>query len=245
MAGDTKKKRPAEVQRRRKGAPRKRLSPELEALARGDDKPFRRPRKERLKDPRAVALIPGVANRDARAVADARVEALRAMMAWDDREALEAAFADFVVLRLWRGRSITSLDALAEDLLEVPPADAHEAASAGATRTGRNLEPLDDVSVASWLRTEAAMLEAEIDAKVRVDGDGRLVLDFPAPAAPEAFDAIARRLGPLLEDRRPPRPPRRDGDGDGRPPRGGDGRPPRGGDGRPPRGGGFKKGRRD
>ena len=111
MNDEKKKRRSAsKVERRRKGAPRKKLSPELEALARGDEKALRKKRKERLRDPRPVALIPGVANRDARAVADARVEAMRAMIAWDDQEALDRAFADLMVLRLWRGLSITGMD---------------------------------------------------------------------------------------------------------------------------------------
>lgn len=226
MGDDTKKRRPAsKVERRRKGAPRKKLSPELEALARGDEKALRKKRKERLRDPRPVALIPGVANRDARSVADARVEAMRAMIAWEDQDSLDRAFADLMILRLWRGRSITGMDAFTEDLLELAPADARKAAERGAAATGRTLEPLDDVAVAAWLRTEAALLELGIDGRVGVDGEGRLALSFPAVAAPEAFDGIAHRLAPLLEDRRPPRPSRDDGDRGGRDDRKG---PPRG-----------------
>lgn len=249
MKDDTKKRRStSKVERRRKGAPRKTLSPELEALARGDEKALRKKRKERLRDPRPVALIPGVANRDARAVADARVEAMRAMIAWEDQDALDRAFADLMVLRLWRGRSITGMDAFTEDLLELAPDDARAAAERGAAATGRSLEPLDDVAVAAWLRTEAALLEMEIDGKVGVDAEGRIALSFPAVVAPEAFDSVARRLAPLLDDRRPQRPSRDDSGGDrGRderrgPPRGGQGGF-RGGDDRkgPPRGkGGFR-----
>jgi len=250
MKDDTKKRRTtsSKVERRRKGAPRKTLSPELEALARGDEKALRKKRKERLRDPRPVALIPGVANRDARAVADARVEAMRAMIAWEDQDSLDRAFADLMVLRLWRGRSITGMDAFTEDLLELAPDDARAAAERGAAATGRSLEPLDDVAVAAWLRTEAALLEMEIDGKVGVDAEGRIALSFPAVVAPEAFDSVARRLAPLLDDRRPPR-PSRDGSGGDRgrddrrgPPRGGQGGF-RGGDDRkgPPRGkGGFR-----
>ncbi|MBO6936218.1 MAG: hypothetical protein JJ863_14685 [Deltaproteobacteria bacterium] len=245
MTDEKKKRRSAsKVERRRKGAPRKTLSPELEALARGDEKALRKKRKERLRDPRPVALIPGVANRDARAVADARVEAMRAMIAWDDQDSLDRAMADLTVLRLWRGLSITGMDALAEDLLELAPEDAKAAAERGAAATDRGLEPLDDVAVAAWLRTEAALLEMEIDAGVKVDAEGRISLSFPAVVAPEAFDAVARRLAPLLEDRRPKR-PSRDSDGD----RGRDDRrgPPRDGDRRgPPRGGrDDRKGGRD
>ena len=248
MSDHSKKRRSAgKVERRRKGAPRKTLSPELEALARGDERALRKKRKERLRDPRPVALIPGVANRDARAVADARVEAMRAMIAWNDQDALDRAFADLMVLRLWRGLSITSMDAFTEDLLERAPDQARAAAERGAAATGRSLEPLDDVAVAAWLRTEAALLELGIDGRVGVDGEGRLALSFPAVVAPEALDGVARRLAPLLEDRRPKRPSRGDGD------RGGEGRrgpPPGGGRGRddrkgPPRrdDGGYRGGK--
>src|SRR5262249_52316042 len=68
------------IVRGRPASDRKRLAPEFEALVRGD-KDWRRqaPRKPstKLRDPRVQALVPGVANRDARTVFDARVAALK------------------------------------------------------------------------------------------------------------------------------------------------------------------------
>ncbi|MEM6961287.1 MAG: hypothetical protein AAF550_06030 [Myxococcota bacterium] len=64
---------------RRPRSERKILAPEFEALARGEQQPFRH-RRPRLRDTRTVALIPGVANRDARSVCDARTRELQFLL---------------------------------------------------------------------------------------------------------------------------------------------------------------------
>ena len=66
---------------RRSAADRKPIDKDLEAFAGGDDDAlWRRKRRRRLDDPRPVVLIPGLANRDARAVYQVREARIRAAM---------------------------------------------------------------------------------------------------------------------------------------------------------------------
>jgi len=90
---------------RRAPADRKRLPPELEEFARSDEKRLPPPRRRpRLRDPRAAALIPGVANRDARLVFDQHLEQTRALLADDALSAqADEALAVLWLARLWRG----------------------------------------------------------------------------------------------------------------------------------------------
>ena len=60
---------------------------DLRAFAGGDDDAlWRRTTRKRLDDPRPVVLVPGVANRDARAVCEARQDRILAAAAAGDRE---------------------------------------------------------------------------------------------------------------------------------------------------------------
>jgi len=105
---------------RRAPADRKRLPPELEEFARSDDKRLPPPRRRpRLQDPRPTALIPGVANRDARLVFDHHLEQMREWLVSDDASAqLDEALAVLWLARLWRGRSLTSFAAASVEFLE-------------------------------------------------------------------------------------------------------------------------------
>ena len=151
-------KRPAEE--------RKRLPPELEAFARSQDEKLRvrraPPDTGRVRDPREGYTIAGVANRDARAVYDARSEAMRAL--WADGGAgpdalLELAelFHDALRLALWRARRVTDFDAFAEEVIGVPAKRARALAEEHAARSGEQASELNERSVAVWLRTEAGL----------------------------------------------------------------------------------------
>ncbi len=205
MAQRRKKEREEVPVVRRGDGPRRRLAPELEALARGDADYVRsRPPRPRLQDPRPVALVPGVANRDARAVFEARVEAMQSLR--DDEAALGPLLAECLWLGLWRGRSVTGFDALVEEMLELPADRARGLAEVACHAAGLPAEPLPEELVAVWMRAEAALLELG-EGRVLVapaDGD-TLTLRVAASAASTALEAIGRRMAPLASDRRGPR----------------------------------------
>ena len=187
---------------RRSREDRKQLDPELEPLARGDVDRLRRrrpPRGPRLKDPRAVALVPGVANRDARAVFDARLVRLQSAQARDDQDALGRGLAEMSLLRLWRGRSLTSLQALCADLLQL--SDGEQLAEAGRAQLNlsNDLE-LSDETIAAWLRAEAALGEVGVEGVVSITETGQLTFQCAPVCFAQGVDAMARRLRPLLRD---------------------------------------------
>ncbi|HJL00152.1 MAG TPA: hypothetical protein RMH85_10390 [Polyangiaceae bacterium LLY-WYZ-15_(1-7)] len=228
------------LRRRGSGEPRKGLDPELEALARGDEDVYRPRRKRgpRLRDPRPVALVPGVANRDARSVLDARVARMRE--AREDDAELGRLLAEALWLGLWRGRSLIDFDALAEEVLEVPADRAQALAKAACAAAELPMDTLSDEAVAIWMRAEAALLDAGFEGRVSAVDPKTLRFELAVPVAPQALAAMGRRMTPLVRDREGGgggggrRPPRREGGA------GGDRRPPRREGG--PKGGG-KKGR--
>ena len=99
-----------------------------------------RPAEPKLNDPRDSGLVPGVGNRDARMVADARITDLTKLV--ESRaepaslDALERGLAEVVALGLWRGRSVTAFDAFAEHILGLPPEDALAMAERGRVALG-------------------------------------------------------------------------------------------------------------
>jgi hypothetical protein len=144
-----------------------------------------------------VASIPGVANRDARAVLDARVAAVREALAAgaDDRVADE--LASIHQLRLWRGRNLTGFAAFAEDVLGLPPD------RVGALSGGFPAESPSEEAVAVAVRVEAALLVAGVPGRVRLRGsrgEETLSIEIVADRAPAAFQEVARALHPLLRD---------------------------------------------
>lgn len=173
------------------------------------DRVGRPPPRPRIRDGRPVALVPGVANRDARAVFDAHLARLETARRGhpgdpDATARLREALRHVLRTRLWRGKSLTSFEVLTEQLLDLPADEAR-------ALTGP-VEPASDEAVAVWLRAEAALLEAGLDATVRLvvhDGGERLEFDAPVTGAPRAVAAIARRLAPLGRDLGPPRGRRR------------------------------------
>lgn len=205
---------------RRSPRDRKRLPPELEALASGSvDRLRRPPGRPRLADPRAHFLVPGVANRDARAVFDARLPQLRELAAAhredpDDPEGarrLAEALRQAAALGLWRGRSLTGFDAFVEQLLDLAPAEARALVSA--TGAG-DVHPFSEETVAVWMRAEAAVIEAGLEARVTAerdeDGAERLVLSAESVSFAAAAAAMGARLRPLSREVPPGRPPRPD-----------------------------------
>jgi hypothetical protein len=145
-----------------------------------------------------------VANRDARALADARIEALAALIATGSHNEVETELAHAVRLGLWRGRSLTGFDALAENVLGLTVEDAKARAERGAARLSIPATTATEEAVAIAWRTEVALLEAGLPGRVRIvqspAGD-TLELALPVEHAPEALGAIADRMVPLVRDR--------------------------------------------
>lgn len=159
-----------------------------------------RPRpRQRLRDPRASALIPGVANRDAREVCDRRIRQLQELLATGDDAAIDRALGEAVLLRIWRGRSLTSLAAMAENLLGLEEATARERASTGCIALG--LEALSDEAIALWIRAEIALAEAGLMASLSATNEPEsLRLELPIETAARGLAAIGRKVGPLARD---------------------------------------------
>lgn len=220
---------PATVLRRRADAPRgiRKLPADLEDLASGRRdvlRPRRRPR-GKIGDSRVAGLIPGVANHEARRVYDARLERAAAAQKAGDEGALGQLLCEAVQLGLWRARSVTAFEALAQDVMGIDPARAQELAEHAAAARGVVLDRMADVAVALWMRSEAALLDRCPEASVRVDTAAeRVLLHLDLPLAPpdritEAVSAVGRAAGGLarvLEAERgggvrpPEKPPQRD-----------------------------------
>lgn len=184
---------------RRPASERKRLPADLEAFAAGDDDAiWRRPATRRLNDPRPVVLVPGVANRDARAVYEARERRLRAALAVEDRDAAALELAEAARLRLWRGHSLVSWEVFVEDVLGLGQDEVESLLRRGAELAG-SADPVSDDVVATWMRAEAGLLEGSADAAVRLRGD-RLVLEIPIGEAPAGLAAVGRRSAPLARE---------------------------------------------
>lgn len=207
----------AKITRRKKGeGERKRLSPDLERFARGDDKrfrPSRPPRGPRINDPRPVFLIAGVANRDARIVLSDYSERLQAAAAAAADEPKAAAYfdrtmAEVLWLKLWRGDSLTSFASYVENVLEMNADEAREAAQRHADLEDRNLSPFSDEMIAIWLRAAAGALEAEGILQIRVVGS-ELYFQVNVDEAPEVLYFAGRRMSPLVQDRAPAEEPGR------------------------------------
>ncbi len=203
VSGKRRSEAPPPVVRRSAGGTRQRLSPEVEALARGeiDTLPSKR-RRPQIDDPRTVALVPGVANRDARLVAGHRLRHLQQATEGPDSEALAEGLAEAVRLGLWRGLSVAGFEALCEDLLELPIEQARVLAEQGAERLGVPLVRASEETIAVWFRTEAALLQLGCDqGRVRCTGDGdheRLHVSLPLERAPLCLKEVGWKLAPLI-----------------------------------------------
>jgi hypothetical protein len=185
---------------RRRADERERLPEDIEAFASGDDDAlWRRPAKRRIRDPRPVLLVPGVANRDARAVCEARERRLRTALEAKDEETLAMELAEAARLRVWRGRSIVGWDAFVENVLGMDRAEADRLTARGAEVVG-SAEPASEDVVAAWMRAEAGALEGGgPDAAVRLRGE-RLVVDLPVEQAAAALSSMGRRATPLARE---------------------------------------------
>jgi hypothetical protein len=205
---------------------RRKLPPELEAFARGDDEKLRirRPRVDRglIHDPREGYTIAGVANRDSRAVYDVRSTAMRDL--WDDgaadEEALETLgqlFHDALRLELWHARRLTSFAAFAEEVVGVPVDRAEALAEAAAERTGQPVTPLTEVAIALWLRTEAGLYEGSEAARCRIRSGTHgweLMLTVGLDDASTALAGVGARHLPLARALPQPRHEERSRDGE-------------------------------
>lgn len=192
---------------RRRAEDRKRLPADLEAFASGDDDAlWRRPAKRRLNDPRPVVLVPGVANRDARAVYEARERRLRAALEAGDDEALALELMEAARLRLWRAHNIVGWDVFVEHVLGISLERASELLARGAARWG-SADPAPEEVVAGWMRAEAGLLEASPAGVARLQGapgEERLVLEVSMADAPVALAAVGRRAAPLAREQAQP-----------------------------------------
>jgi hypothetical protein len=192
------------------------LPRDFDELARGNRMP-RRPPNAGLRDERATALVPGVANRDARVVCDLRVERLVAARDQGDRRAFGRALAEAFRMGLWRGQNVVGFDVFLEDVVGISAREGRELADAGARELGAALQRADDRVVATWFRAEAALANAGTAASVSLRGDGteaRLVVDVAAERADLLLAEIGKRVVALSKflpvepapRRRPPRP---------------------------------------
>ncbi len=172
---------------------------DLEAFAAGDDDAlWRRPASRRLNDPRPVMLVPGVANRDARAVYEARERRLREALTAEDRDTAALELAEAAQLRLWRGHSLVSLEVFAENVLGLTPDEAEALLRRGAELAG-SADAAPDEVVATWMRAESGLLEGSPDAVVRLR-QGRLVLEVPLEGAAAGLAAVGWRSAPLARE---------------------------------------------
>jgi len=206
---------------------RKRLPPELEAFARSQDERLRvkRPRVDRgrLNDPREGYVIPGVSNRDARAVFDVRAEAMRGLWAGGElapeaQVELRRLLHDAQRLGLWRARRLTDFAAFVEDVLGIPGDRAAELVREHTFESRETEELLTERDVALWLRTEAGLYEGDEAARARIrTTTGGIVLELSialsnasaglsgagvrhAPLARERAEAMAGREGRYHEE---------------------------------------------
>jgi hypothetical protein len=202
------KRRPPEEKKspevlRRAPSERKRLPPDLEAFAGGDeDALWRRPVKRRVNDPRPVMLVPGVANRDARAVYEARERRLRAALKQADRDAASLELAEAARMQVWRGHSVVGWEVFVEDVLGISREEATQLRERGAALSGSS-EPASEDVVAVWMRAEAGLLESSPDACVRLrgaPGAERLVLEVPIHDAAAALSNVGRRATPVARE---------------------------------------------
>lgn len=186
--------------RRRPEDARRRLPADLEAFAAGDDDALwrREQRGGKLNDPRPVALVPGVANRDARAVYEARVRRMSAALERSDRDSLAEELAEAVRLRLWRAYNVVGFDAMAEAVLGMPADEARSLAHAGAVRLGFPCEPGEEPEIAMWMRAESGLLEGG-GGIVRRRGE-TFVLEVAIDDAATALAAVGRRAAPLAKE---------------------------------------------
>lgn len=198
---------------------RKRLPPDLEAFARGDDDALwrRQLKSGRLHDPRVVALIPGLKNADARAVYDAHLSKLlgliddvRAARGSDDaaalasaRQRLAEALAVSYLCGVHRGQSIVSFDAFVDAVLRLPLDEARALVREGRASLGLE-EGLTDAQIALYLRVEAGVLEATRSARVSVKG-GMLRIAVPLASAADALASVGFRAAPLARNAEGPR----------------------------------------
>jgi hypothetical protein len=184
---------------RRSASERKPMPADLEAFAGGDeDALWRRPAKRRLNDPRAVMLVPGVANRDARAVYEARERRIRSAVRRGDRSALAIELAEASRLALWRAHSVVGWDVLVEEVLRIDRAEAEALRAEGAEIVGSS-DVADEDTIAVWMRAEAGAIEGSPEACVHLRGD-RLIIEIPIAGAATGLAGAGRRSTPLARE---------------------------------------------
>ncbi len=193
---------------------RKRLAPELEAFARSDETRLRikRPPVDRGKidDPRESYAIPGVANRDARAVYSSRAHELVTL--WNGGELDAAARAvvgerllDIKRLALWRAMRVTAFAAIAEQVVGMKLAEAESLVAEAAERLAEPVAELNEREVALWLRTEAGLYEGDPNARAFLragSGTAVLSLSVPVTLASLALAGAGARHAPLARAQR-------------------------------------------
>jgi len=169
---------------------------DLEAFAGGDDDAlWRRPQRRRIRDPRPVVLVPGVANRDARTVYTAREARIRAAMESGDRAALALELAEAAWLGVWRGHSIVGWEAFVEAVLGLDLREAEELRAEGGGG-----EPPNEELVALWMRAEAGVVLAVGESGAVRLRDGKICFELDPETAPAALANMGRRAAPLAKD---------------------------------------------
>jgi hypothetical protein len=150
-----------------------------------------------LRDDRVEALVPAVANRDARAVCDARIERLVAARDGSDRDLLGRELAAAFRMGLWRAGNLTTFDALLEDVLGLRVSEGRRLAEAGARALGTPLVRADDRVIATWFRIEAGLLANASTWRVELMSDGgeeRFVISLAADRADLWLAEVGKRV---------------------------------------------------
>jgi hypothetical protein len=184
-------RRPAKPGEQRPGL--RQLPKDFDDLATGKTERLPRPRRPPapLHDEREGAVIPGVRNTEARAVYDARVQALRALLGDELRESeLHAGLEETRKLRLWRARNVTDYRAFIESVVGVEPSTAQQLAEIEQHAASE----VPDHVVALALRLEAALLAHSRGASVRVaqteGGELRIGLELSVADIGHAVEAL-------------------------------------------------------
>ena len=185
----------------KRGRVGRRLDPEFDAIIRGE-KPKRKPRSPRLKDPRTHSLVRGVANRDVRVVGEYHHE--RMLESLKDTTEERALLALLLGMETWRGLSFISPKAYLQDGLSLD--ENHWAFTVKARRE------FEESTVALWYRAESARIRRQGEGNIDIYADpkfgNQLVLRLNIKTAAQVLEEAGRAMSPLVRDNEPIQKPR-------------------------------------
>ena len=123
----------------------------------------------------------------------------------NDETTLGLELGEAILMGLWRGQSLTNFEALVLDVLELDVERATQLANDACQALNVPCQTLPDDAVACWMRIEAALLEDDPDARVRLtglkNGDPQLAVPLSSERAPDLLARLNRATGLLRRDR--------------------------------------------